>query len=134
MVPGVARVSASQRNGRDEQILEILFDPYRAAQLGMDLPANSGPTGPGQRCQRRLRRGGPTPYTLRFTGRYEPQELSEFVLDWRDGRPVKLGDIADIRVTRGEQVLVTTQNGNPAIGIRIDKEKTAQRVTGAQRG
>ena len=38
VVPGVARVSASQGNGREEQILEILFDPYRAAQLGIDLP------------------------------------------------------------------------------------------------
>ena len=64
-------------------------------------------------------------YTLRFSGRYEPAELREFVLDWRDGRPVKLGDVAQIQITRGEQVLTNTQNGNPAISIRIDKENDA---------
>ena len=64
-------------------------------------------------------------YTLRFTGRYEPDELSEFVLEWRDGRAIKLGDIADISVTRGEQVLTNTQNGNPAVAVRVDKETSA---------
>ena len=43
----------------------------------------------------------------------------------RDGRPIKLGDIATISVTRGEQVLTNSQNGNPAISIRIDKESNA---------
>ncbi len=125
VVPGVARVSASQGNGRGEQVLEILFDPYRAAQLGIDLPQTAARLGQANDVSGGFVEVGRRQYTLRFTGRYEPQELSEFVLDWRDGRPVKLGDIADIKVTRGEQVLVTTQNGNPAIGIRIDKENSA---------
>ena len=64
-------------------------------------------------------------YTLRFTGRYAPEQLAEHVLEWRDGRPIKLGDIADITVTRGEQFLVNSQNGNPAISIRINKESGA---------
>jgi len=86
VVPGVARVSANLGNGTGEQVLEILFDPYRAAQLGIDLPdtasrlgkANDVSGGYVEVCRRQ--------YTLRFTGRYEPRELSEFVLDWRDGR------------------------------------------------
>ncbi|MCB1699531.1 MAG: efflux RND transporter permease subunit [Halioglobus sp.] len=125
VVPGVARVDASMGNGRGEQILEILFDPYRAAQLGIDLPDTAARLGQANDVSGGFVEVGRRQYTLRFTGRYEPAELAEFVLDWRDGRPVKLGDIAEIQVTRGEQVLVTTQNGNPAIGIRIDKEDGA---------
>ena len=125
VVPGVARVSASLGGGRGEQILEILFDPYRAAQLGIDLPATAARLGQANDVSGGFVEVGRRQYTLRFTGRYEPRELSEFVLDWRDGRPVKLGDIADIQVTRGKQVLVQTQNGNPAIGIRIEKESGA---------
>lgn len=124
VVPGVARVSASLAGG-GEQVLEILFDPYRAAQLGVDLPGTAARLGQANDVSGGFIEVGRRQYTLRFTGRYEPRELAEFVLDWRDGRPVKLGDIADISVTRGEQVLVTTQNGNPAIGIRIDKENGA---------
>ncbi len=125
VVPGVARVSASIGGGRGEQVLEILFDPYRAAQLGIDLPQTAARLGQANDVSGGFVEVGRRQYTLRFSGRYEPRELSEFVLDWRDGRPVKLGDIADIKVTRGEMVLSTTQNGNPAIGIRIDKENNA---------
>ena len=64
-------------------------------------------------------------YTLRFTGRYDPQELGEFVLQWRDGRPIRLADVATIQVTRGDQVLTNTQNGNPAVSVRVDKESGA---------
>jgi len=124
VVPGVARVSVAN-GGQTEQVLEIRFDPYRAAELGIDLPETAARLGRANDVSGGFIEVGRRQYTLRFSGRYEPRELSEFVLDWRDGRPVKLGDIADIRVTRGEQVLTTTQNGNPAIGIRIDKENGA---------
>jgi multidrug efflux pump subunit AcrB len=125
VVPGVARVTANQGGRRNEQVLEILFDPYRAAQLGVNLPETAARLGQANNVSGGFVEVGRRQYSLRFTGRYEPNELSEFVLDWRDGRPVKLGDIADVKVTRGEQVLTTTQNGNPAIGIRIEKESGA---------
>jgi multidrug efflux pump subunit AcrB len=124
VVPGVAQVSIAGA-GRSEEVLEILFDPYRAAQLGVDLPGTAARLGQANDVSGGFVEIGRRQYTLRFLGRYEPRELSEFVLDWRNGRPVKLGDIADIRVTRGDQVLVATQNGNPAIGIRIEKESGA---------
>lgn len=124
-VPGVARVSAAQSNNQSEQELEILFDPYRAAQLGIPLTDTAQRLGRSNDISGGFVDVGRRQYTLRFTGRYEPGELSEFVLEWRDGRPIKLGDIATISVTRGDQVLVNTQNGNPAISIRIDKESSA---------
>lgn len=93
VVPGVARVSASQGRGRGEQILEILFDPSRAAQLGIDLPQTAARLGQANDVSGGFVEVGRRQYALRFTGRYEPRELSEFVLDWRDGRPVKLGDL-----------------------------------------
>ncbi|GAB3284276.1 efflux RND transporter permease subunit [Parahaliea aestuarii] len=124
-VPGVARVSASQNGQSDEQQLEILFDPYRAAQLGIPLTDVAAQLGRANDVSGGFVEVGRRQYTLRFTGRYEPEELKAFVLDWRDGRPIRIGDIADIRITRGDRVLTNTQNGNPAISIRIDKENSA---------
>ena len=124
-VPGVARVSVQQNNAGGEQELEILFDPYRAAQLGIPLTETAARLGRANDISGGFVDVGRRQYTLRFTGRYEPDELSEFVLEWREGRPIKLGDIADISVTRGEQVLTNTQNGNPAVAVRIDKETSA---------
>jgi multidrug efflux pump subunit AcrB len=125
VVPGVALVSASQGAGQNDQMLEILFDPYRAAQLGIDLPATAGLLGRANDVSGGFVEVGRRRYTLRFTGRYEPQELADFVLEWRDGRPIRLGDIAHIKVSRGEHALANTQNGNPAISIRVDKENGA---------
>jgi len=124
-VPGVASVVASSNGRRAEQELEILFDPYRAAELGIPLTETAARLGRANDVSGGFVDVGRRQYTLRFTGRYEPEELSDFVLEWRNGRPIKLGDIADIKVTRGDEVLVNSQNGNPAISIRINKESGA---------
>jgi multidrug efflux pump subunit AcrB len=124
-VPGVARVGVSENARGSEQELRIEFDPYRAAQLGIPLTDTARRLGRANDISGGFVDVGRRQYTLRFSGRYDPDELSDFVLDWRDGRPIRLGDIADIGVKRGDQVLVNTQNGNPAISIRIDKESNA---------
>ncbi|MEH6637473.1 MAG: efflux RND transporter permease subunit [Halioglobus sp.] len=125
VVPGVASVAVSNNSRAAGQELEILFDPDRAAHLGIQIPGTAARLGQANDISGGFVEVGRRQYTLRFAGRYEPDELSEFVLDWRDGRPIKLGDIADIQVTRGEQVLTNIQNGNPAISVRIDKENNA---------
>ena len=124
-VPGVARVGVQMNNSAGEQALEILFDPYRAAQLDIPLTEAAASLGRANDVSGGFVEVGRRQYTLRFTGRYEPADLSGFVLEWRDGRPIKLGDIADISITRGEQVLTNTQNGNPAVAVRVDKENSA---------
>lgn len=124
-VPGVARVGVSENSSGSEEELEILFDPYRAAELGIPLTETAARLGRANDVSGGFVDVGRRQYTLRFTGRYEPKELTDFVLEWRDGRPIRLGDIADIKVTRGETILTNTQNGNPAISVRIDKESSA---------
>ena len=58
-------------------------------------------------------------YTLRFTGRFSPEELGELVLAWRDGRPVHLADVATIDVAPPPRTFFAYQNGNPAIGVQV---------------
>ena len=125
VIPGVARVGISENSRNASRELEILFDPYRAAELGIALPATAARLGQANDVSGGFVEVGRRQYTLRFAGRYTPEELGEFVLEWRDGRPIKLGDIAKVSITRGEQVLTNTQNGNPAISIRVDKESSA---------
>jgi len=97
----------------------------RAAQLGIDITAIAAQLGRANDISGGFVDVGRRQYTLRFAGRYGPKELEEFVLDWRSGRPVRLGDIASVEITRGEQFLTNTQNGNPAIAIRVDKQSSA---------
>lgn len=122
-IPGVSRVQP--QSGSGEQRLEIEFDPYRAAELGVDLTRISGLLGSANDVSGGFADVGRRRYTLRFAGRYQPEKLGEMVMEWRDGRPIKLGDIATIAVANDRNNGVAVQNGNPAMSIRIDRESGA---------
>ncbi len=115
-IPGVAGVEI--RAGQDEQ-LQIVFDPYRAAELGIQIPTVASIAGRANDVSGGFVEVGRRQYTLRFAGRYTPDQLCELILEWRDGRPVRLGDIADIRSERGDRANFSIQNGNPAMGVEI---------------
>jgi multidrug efflux pump subunit AcrB len=121
-VPGVSAVRFA--TGGPEE-LQIIFDPNRAAELGIPIPRIAELAGNANDVSGGFVDIGRRQYTVRFAGRYSPDELSQLVLEWRDGRPVRLGDVASVEVRRGDRVDLALQNGNPAIGIRIMKESGA---------
>jgi len=121
-IPGVGTVNVNA-GAPDE--LRIEFDPYRAAELGIPIPAIVAVAGTSDDVSGGFAELGRRQYTLRFAGRYRPADLGELVLDWRDGRPVRLADVATISVRRGDRNSLAVQNNNPAIGIQIIKESGA---------
>lgn len=121
-VPGVAVVNV---NAGAAEELQIRFDPYRAAQLGVEIPAVAAVAGSANDMSGGLVEVGRRQYALRFAGRYTPEQLGEQILTWRDGSPVRLRDIAEIEVRRGDRENLAMQNGNPAMGIQIIKESGA---------
>jgi multidrug efflux pump subunit AcrB len=123
-VPGVARAE-EQTLGADAEEVRISFDPFRAAELGIQLPALIRTLGEAENVSGGQVDVGRRQYTLRFAGKYDPSTLPEQVLEWRDGRPIKLGDIATVDVTQVDRFSYASQNGNPALGIRVDRESGA---------
>jgi multidrug efflux pump subunit AcrB len=121
-IPGVGTVNVNA-GAPDE--LRIEFDPYRAAELGIPIPAIVGVAGSADDVSGGFAELGRRQYTLRFAGRYRPADLGELVLDWREGRPVRLADVATISVERGDRNSLAVQNNNPAIAIQIIKESGA---------
>ena len=121
-VPGVAGVEVMA--GAPEE-LQIRFDPYRAAQLGVQIPELAAIAGGADDVSGGFVDVGRRQYTLRFAGRYKPEELAALVIEWRDGRPVQLGDVADIDIRRGDTTNYALQNNNPAMAIRVDRESGA---------
>ncbi|MFC6634277.1 efflux RND transporter permease subunit [Microbulbifer taiwanensis] len=131
-VQGVASVEAqSGRAGREE--LQVVFDPWKAAELGIQLPAVSGQLASARDVSGGFTDVGRRRYTLRFVGEYDPARLSELVLEWRDGQPVRLGDIAEVKVGPSESGGVTTQNGNPAVSMRINRTNDANMLATLER-
>ena len=129
-VPGVASVRFA--TGAPEE-LQIVFDPTRAAELGVQIPRIAALAGNADDVSGGFVDIGRRQYTVRFAGRYTPEELSQLVLEWRDGRAVRLGDVATVEVKRGDRTDLAAQNGNPAIGIRIMKESGANVLDDARR-
>ncbi|ASP38333.1 acriflavine resistance protein B [Bacterioplanes sanyensis] len=124
-INGVARVSIGGWSDIGTQELVIEFDPLKAAQLGIQIPqitsavSESEDVSAGRLDVERRR------YNLRFSGRYRPDEWENMILEWRAGQPVRLGDVANVAVKARERSDLARQNGNAAIGIRIDRENGA---------
>ncbi|MCH8862427.1 MAG: efflux RND transporter permease subunit [Proteobacteria bacterium] len=119
-IEGVAGVNVSSLSGGEQQ-LSIRFDPYRAASLGIDITNIASQVGRATDVSGGFVDVGRRQYTLRFEGRYSPAQLGALILDWRDGSPITLGDIATIAVDNGRSQGITIQNGNPAIAFQVLK-------------
>lgn len=123
-IPGVARVQMQSGVGGAEEF-QIVFDPFLAAELGIDLTNITRMLGAANDVSGGFVEVGRRRYTLRFEGKYEPQKMGEMILEWRDGSPIRLQDIAQITIKRADGSNFSVQNGNPAISIRIDRENSA---------
>ena len=124
-IPGVSGVDVGGFSAIGTQELLIEFDPLKAAELGISIPGMARMVGGSEDTSAGTVDVGRRRYTLRFAGRYEPEQLASLILEWRNGSPVRLGDVATVAVQDRERIDLSRQNGNPAIGIRIDRESGA---------
>jgi len=118
-IPGVS--SANPRGGRPFEI-RVTFDPYRAAAIGVDLTRLGQRLGQNADVSGGFQEVGRRQFTLRFAGQYEIADLENLVLDWRDGRPVFLSDIATVSRSMRDASGVMTQNGGPSISMNVIAE------------
>ncbi|HUA88669.1 MAG TPA: efflux RND transporter permease subunit [Steroidobacteraceae bacterium] len=115
-IPGVAAVEV--RSGPEDEV-HITLDLARAAALGISIPDVANRAAAANNVSGGQLSVGRRQYNLRFTGRFTPEELGALVLAWRDGRPVRLADIATIDVAPPQRTFFAYQNGNPAIGVQV---------------
>lgn len=124
-IQGVARVDFGGQAEAPQQEVQIIFDPFKMAQYGVTIPTVSGLVGRAQDVTGGFVDDGRRIYTVRYKGRFKPEQFSDLVLEWRDGRPVKLGDVAEVKVQLGRQWQYAFQNGNEAIGLRVIRREGA---------
>src|SRR5258708_645717 len=121
-IPGVGSVDF---NLVAQQELQIVFDPMRAAALGIQIPKVARQISNSDDVSGGTVDAGRRQYELSFRGRYSVSDLKDLILEWRDGKPVHLGDIAEVKIGRGKRTTFAYQNGNPALGFRIVRETGA---------
>jgi len=118
-VPGVAQVGSF--GGRKHEV-RITFDPYKAANIGLDLTGISAELGSNSDVSAGQNEVGRRDYTLRFSGKYDVSALGDLVLEWREGKPIRLRDIARIEMVMVDPTDVLHENGGPSIAINLMPE------------
>ncbi|KGK00753.1 efflux RND transporter permease subunit [Thalassotalea sp. ND16A] len=118
-IEGVASVQMFSGENREE--LQIRFDPLKAAEFGIEIPQLISLVSGTNDISGGFIDVGRRQYTLRFNGKYEVDQLSQLILESRNGRNIRLADIATVAVSRADKQEVAVQNGNPAFSMRIDR-------------
>ena len=116
-IPGVGSAQVQGLGASEE--LQIVFNPMRAAQLGIQLPKTANLISNADDISGGTINDGRRQWGLSFRGRYSVSDLRNLVLDWRNGKPIYLGDIADVRVGRGKRTAFAYQDGNPALMLQV---------------
>lgn len=118
-IPGVAL--SEVRGGRETEV-RISFDPFRAASLNVQLPRVARLAGGNKDVSAGTADVGKRQYTVRFAGKYDITQLQDMVLDWRDGRPILLRDVATIEKRLVDRTGFVIQNGKAAMAVNAHRE------------
>ena len=118
-VPGIA---LSEVRGGNELEIRISVDPYKAAGLGIDLSQASLLIGGNEDTSAGTADVGKRRYILRYQGKLTPEGLGNLLLEWREGEPVYLRDIAEITVQKADRDNFVITRGEAAIAINAYRE------------
>lgn len=122
---GVAQVDMFDTSGNSSDQLQIVIDPYKAAELGIDIARAAERIGRSTNISSGVVDVGRRSYTLRIEGRYDVDELANLILDWRGGLAIKLGDLAAIEFGPPKREGFIYHNGHPAARLSITKTNDA---------
>jgi multidrug efflux pump subunit AcrB len=122
---GVAQVDMFDTSGNASDQLQIVIDPYKAAELGIDIARAAQRIGRSTNISSGVVDVGRRSYTLRIEGRYDVDELANLILEWRGGLAIKLGDVATIEYGPPKREGFIYHNGHPAARLAITKTNDA---------
>lgn len=120
---GVASVETFSERNREE--LQIRYDPIKAAEYGIEIPRLISLVSASDDVSGGFIDVGRRQYTLRYSGKYSVDDLSELLLESRGGRNIRLSDIATVEVRGQDRQGMAVQNGNPAFSMRINRANGA---------
>ena len=121
-ISGVAGVFVSEIDG-DE--LHIEFDHHRMSAFKVSLSQLARAVLDGVDLSGGFLQVGANEYTIRFNGKVDLASFGERIVDWRHGDPIRVKDVANVRVAKADKRHMTVQNGQAALAIRVDKQANA---------
>ncbi len=118
---GVAEVDMFDAAGNNSDQLQIIIDPYKAAELGIDISQAVDRIGRSADISSGVVDVGRRSYTLRIEGRWDAEEIENLILEWRGGLPIKLGDVAHAEFGPPKAEGFIYHSGKPAARLAMSK-------------
>lgn len=118
-VHGVAR---SEVFGGREREIRVTFDQYKAASLGVQLPLATTRISGGSDVSGGYADIGKREYSIRYAGKYRLEDLQGLIVDWRDGYPVYLRDIAVVEERMVDRNSFVITKGDLSIAVNAQRE------------
>ena len=118
----VAGVALSEVRGGNEREVRITADPYRAAGMNVDIVDAARLVGSNEDVSGGTADVGKRRYILRYTGELDPSDLNNLVIEWRDGQPIYLRDIATVTIQAADKDNFVITRGEPAIAVNAYRE------------
>ncbi len=124
-IPGVSFVNLASERPKE---LRITFDPYKAASLGISIGQLTQTLTAARDVSAGSADVGRRQYTVRFTGQYDADSLSQMRIAYSNGRPVYLSDVATVKETYTDFQSFTLRNGKPAYYITLSRMNKSNTV------
>ena len=123
-VPGVAQVIPT---GGEQKQYQVLVSPQRLRQLGVSLNDVETTLRQGsQNTSAGFRVSGGQEYLIQAIGRASSVEaIGEMAVTSRDGRPILVRDVAEVKIGEALKRGEGSHNGTPAVVIGIQKQPGA---------
>ena len=118
-IKGVTKINVF--GGRPHE-LRITFDPFKAATLGIDLTQFANMGSAFRNVSAGSKDVGKRKYTIRYEGKYDATDLADMILQWRDGKPIYLRDVAEVKMQMQDKAGSITRDGVPALMLNVIPE------------
>lgn len=119
----VSGISQTNAFGGLQSELRITFNPYEAAALGLNIPQLASTLTNNTDISAGFNEVGRRKYTIRYSGKYDAEQLNDMVLEWREGKPILLSDVAEVEMRLQDRTGILTLDGEPAIAMNAQAEQ-----------
>ncbi len=124
-IQGMGQVNLQSHRPRE---LRITFDPLRTASLGLSLADISSTISRASDVSAGVANVGRRQYTVRFSGQYDVNNLTEMIIGYSGDRPIYLKDIATVENTLVDRFGFNMRSGRPSYYFTLKRQHDANTV------
>ena len=124
-IPGMGQVNLNSSRPRE---LRITFDPLRTASLGLSIADIGATISRASDVSAGVADVGRRQYTVRFSGQYSVENLSEMIISFSGDRPIYLKDVATVENTLIDRFGFNLRSGQPSYYFTLKRQNDANTV------